>query len=118
MHEYSVIQALMDQIEILVQENKAERVSKVIVKIGVMSGIEPHLLESAFNTFKEETVCKEAQFVMQIQPLVIHCNDCQKRSELESIHYRCLACESTDVDVIDGEDMFLMRLEMQVATIL
>ncbi len=113
MHEYSVVQALLDQIENIADKNEASEVNKVVVKIGVMSGIEAHLLEIAFNTFKEKTICDSAEFVMNIQPLKIRCNTCNIESELQKIHYCCQKCSSTDVEVIDGEDMFLMSLEMQ-----
>ncbi|MBV5348079.1 hydrogenase maturation nickel metallochaperone HypA, partial [bacterium] len=56
MHEYSIVQALLTQCEDIARENEAESVTKIIVKIGKMSGVEPHLLEMAFNTFKEKTV--------------------------------------------------------------
>ena len=113
MHEYSVVQALLEQIENIAKENDATQVTKIIVKIGVMSGVEVHLLEVAFNTFKEKTICDGAEFVMNIQPITIRCNSCNETSELEKIHYCCQKCGSTDVDVIDGEEMFLMSLEME-----
>jgi hydrogenase nickel insertion protein HypA len=113
MHEYSVVQALLEQCEENAKINDAAKITKVVVKIGVMSGIEAHLLEIAFNTFKEKTVCDGAEFVMNIQPLTIECEDCKSVSELEEIHYCCQKCESTNVKVIDGEDMFLMSLEME-----
>jgi len=112
MHEYSIVQALLEQVETIATENEATKVIKIIVKIGVMSGIEAHLLEISFNTFKEKTICENAEFIMNIQPLTIECNNCGEVSELQKIHYCCQNCESTDVKVIDGEDMFLMSLEM------
>ena len=113
MHEYSIVQALMEQVETLARENEAERVTKVVVKIGVMSGVEPHLLEIAFDTFKEKSICESAEFVLNIQPLRIHCQECNTQSELDEIAYCCPQCESLRVEVVDGEDMFLMSLEMQ-----
>jgi len=113
MHEYSVVQALLEQIEDVAKQNDATTVTKIVVKIGVMSGIEAHLLEIAFNTFKEKTICDGAEFVINIQPIKIRCNSCSKESELEQVDYCCPFCGSTDVDVIDGEDMFLMSLEME-----
>lgn len=113
MHEYSVVQALLEQVEKIAAEHEAQQVTKIIVKIGAMSGIEPHLLEIAFNTFKEKTVCDGAEFVMNIQPLTVVCGRCGVRSELEKVYYRCPACESLEVDVVDGEEMYLMTLEME-----
>ena len=113
MHEYSVVQALIEQIETIAAQNQARKVTRIIVKIGVMSGIEPHLLEIAFNTFKEKTICAGAEFVMNIQAVTIQCLDCKKRSELEPIRYCCPQCESLNIKVIDGEDLYLMRLEIK-----
>lgn len=113
MHEYSVVQALLEQIEGVAAENEATIVTKIVVKIGIMSGVEVHLLEIAFNTFKEKTICDGAEFVLNVQPLTIECQECNAVSELEKIHYCCQKCESTNVKVIDGEDMFLMSLEME-----
>ena len=112
MHEYSVVQALLEQIERVAEENGAERVTKVVIKIGVMSGVEPHLLGIAFETFRQKTVCDGAEFVMNIQPITIVCRNCGARSELDAVHYCCPECESVEVDVVDGEEMFLMSLEM------
>lgn len=113
MHEYSIVQALLTQCEDIARENEAESVTKIVVKIGQMSGVEPYLLETAFNTFKEKTICDGADFVMNVQPLVIECRACGAVTELEKIYYKCPVCESLDVKVIDGEDMFLMTLEME-----
>ncbi|WP_457748145.1 hydrogenase maturation nickel metallochaperone HypA [Sulfurimonas sp.] len=113
MHEYSVVQALLEQIEDIATENEASKVTKIITKIGVMSGIEPHLLEVAFNTFKENTICDGALFVMNIQPIKIRCKVCGNENELQKIEYCCPTCKSVEIDVTDGEDMFLMNLEME-----
>ena len=113
MHEYSIVQALLTQCEEIAEANDASKVTKVIVKIGVMSGVEPHLLEVAFNTFKESGVTKGAEFVMNVQPLTIVCSDCGVTSELDAAHYCCPKCQSINVNVVDGEDMFLMSLEME-----
>jgi hydrogenase nickel insertion protein HypA len=113
MHEYSIVQALLNQCEEIAHQNNANVVTKVVVKIGTMSGVEPHLLEIAFDTFKEKTVCDGASFVMNVQPLTIECNQCKTITPLNEIYYKCPHCESLDVKVIDGEDMFLMTLEME-----
>jgi len=113
MHEYSIVQALLNQIEDVAKENEATKVTKIVTKIGVMSGVEPHLLEIAFNTFKEGTICDSADFVMNIQPLTIRCKSCNTTTELKEAHYCCSECESLEVEVIDGEEMFLMSLEME-----
>ncbi len=112
MHEYSVVQALLNQCEEIAQENSATKVTKVICKIGIMSGIETHLLQVAFDTFKEKTICEDAKFVINIQKLKLECRDCGYIYEEDEVLYCCQKCKSLKVKVIDGEDMYLMSLEM------
>ncbi len=113
MHEYSIVQALLNQCEEIAEQNEAEKITKVVTKIGVMSGVEPHLLQIAFDTFKEGTKCDEAEFVMNIQKLKLHCNTCGEEFEIDEFRYQCRTCESLDVKVVDGEEMYLMSLEME-----
>ena len=113
MHEYSIVQALLEQCEAHAKANDSTKVTKVVTKIGKLSGVEPHLLQTAFDTFKEKTVCGEAEFIMDLQDLKLHCNICQKESEQSEVRYLCAHCQSTDVSVTDGEEMYLMTLEME-----
>ena len=113
MHEYSIVQALLEQCENYTKENNAVKITKVVTKIGKLSGVEPHLLEIAFETFKEKTVCDGAEFVMNLQNLILYCNDCHRESEQSEVRYQCLHCQSTNVSVVDGEEMYLMTLEME-----
>jgi len=112
MHEYSVVQALLNQCEEVAEQNNATKVNKVITKIGVMSGIETQLLQTAFDTFKEGTICADAEFIQNIQKLKLECKECSNIFEVDEVRYYCPKCESLKVKVLDGEDMYLMSLEM------
>lgn len=113
MHEYSVVQSLLESCEEHARQNEASKVTKVVVKIGVLSGVEPDLLQTAFDTFKEQTVCHDAVFLINHQKIVIDCFDCNSQSTLEKHEFSCPKCQSVNVKVIDGEDMYLMSLEME-----
>lgn len=114
MHEYTIVQSLIESCEENARANNANKVSKVVVKIGVMSGVEVNLLQTAFDTFKEKTICEDAEFIINIQQVVVHCRSCYKESTLENLEYNCPYCQSVELDVIDGEDMYLMQLELDV----
>ena len=112
MHEYSIVQSLLESCKENAVANKANKITKVVVKIGVMSGIEIELLKSAFNTFKEGSICNDAQFIVNRQPIIIKCLKCQKESTLSKNEYQCPICNSVELNIIDGEGMYLMQLEM------
>jgi hydrogenase nickel incorporation protein HypA/HybF len=113
MHEYSIVQSLIESCEEHAKTNNAKKVTKVVVKIGVMSGVETHLLKEAFEIFKEESICDGCEFVMNIQKVKIECLACGNTQELEKNEYLCPTCQSIEINIIDGEDMFLMQLELE-----
>jgi len=113
MHEYSIVQALLNQCEEHAAAHDAKKILKVVTKIGVLSGVEPDLLQTAFDTFKEGTICEEAEFVMNLQKIVIYCRHCKKESTLEELNLACPHCESLETSIVDGEEMYLMSLEME-----
>lgn len=113
MHELSIVEALINQCEELVKSNSAKKVISVEVKVGVLSGIEPHFFQTTFDTFKKETVCHNAKLVMNMQKVVVTCKACKTQSTLEKNHFVCPKCQNEDITVQDGEELMLMRLEME-----
>src|SRR5660397_19636 len=107
MHEFSIVSALLDMCEDNARKNDATKVTKVIVKIGKLSGVEPQLLRTAFDTFKEKTMCDGAEFILNIQELVVKCLTCKEESTLDQNVFLCPVC-GDEVKVIEGEDMYLM----------
>ena len=56
MHELSVCQGLIRQVEQIAAQNEARAVGKILLKVGALSGVEPDLLKHAFTIAREGTV--------------------------------------------------------------
>ncbi len=54
MHEYSIVSSLIEQCEQHAREQHSTKITRVAIKVGVLSGVEPELLKTAFETFKLE----------------------------------------------------------------
>lgn len=113
MHEYSIVQSLLGLCEENAKKHKATKVNKVTIKIGKLSGVEPQLLETAFEAFKCDGVCQEAQLEMILQDLVIECLECGQTSVITDNELFCHSCKSTKANIIDGKEMYLMQLELE-----
>ncbi|QCT94383.1 hydrogenase/urease nickel incorporation protein HypA [Caminibacter mediatlanticus TB-2] len=113
MHEFSIVDSLLRLADEHAKKNNAKKVTKLEIKIGELSGVEPDLLKTAFDTFKEGTVCEEAEFIIINQPIVIKCNDCNYEGEPNKDEYVCPNCKGVNIKIIDGEDMYLMSLELE-----
>ena len=60
MHEYSLVQAMFDQIDEVVCARRAVAVRRVRVRIGPLAGVEPALFRTAYEVFRVKTVCADA----------------------------------------------------------
>ena len=118
MHEYSIVQSLLESCEEHAKSNGAKKVIKVVVKSGVLSGVEPELLQTAFDTFKEKTICDSAEFSINIQKVEIFCNRCNANSTLKTfvkIVFDVISTSMASVDtgitnVVSGLFFVLMYL--------
>ncbi|WP_459899250.1 hydrogenase maturation nickel metallochaperone HypA [Campylobacter concisus] len=113
MHELSIVQNLVSLCEKNAAKENAKEISKIEIKIGRLSGVEPHYLESAFDVYKAGTICENAKLVINLQGIVVECLDCGFSGELSENDFTCPKCKSQNLKVTDGEDMYLMRLEMK-----
>ncbi|NPA14231.1 MAG: hydrogenase/urease nickel incorporation protein HypA [Aquificae bacterium] len=114
MHEFSIVSSLMNLIEDYARQYGAKKVTKVVVGVGRLSGIEPDLLQLAFDTFKEKTICEEAELVIEMEDLKIQCRDCGKTSTMgEKLSRKCPNCGSLNTEIIGGQELYLKSLEME-----
>jgi hydrogenase nickel incorporation protein HypA/HybF len=60
MHEYSIVQALFDQIQDAAHAHGAVAVRRVKVQIGEIAGVEVELLRTAYELFRVRTLCEDA----------------------------------------------------------
>jgi hydrogenase nickel incorporation protein HypA/HybF len=60
MHEYSLVQAMFDQMEDIVAAQHALSVKRVRVRIGSLAGVDPTLFRTAYDVFRIKTFCDEA----------------------------------------------------------
>lgn len=113
MHELAIVSDLIDLCEENLKANGAKKIVEIHIKVGVLSGVEAHYLKECFEAFKLDTNCKDAKLIINEQKVKIKCKDCDFECELEKNEFSCLKCGSTNIKVIDGEEMYLMRLVME-----
>nr|MCR5782039.1 hydrogenase maturation nickel metallochaperone HypA [Clostridia bacterium] len=67
MHELGIVINVLEQVDAVAAENKAEKVLKVTMEVGEVSTIVPELFIDAFNWAKKRTAyLKEAELEMII----------------------------------------------------
>jgi hydrogenase nickel incorporation protein HypA/HybF len=109
MHEYSIVAALIDEVE---NHAGGARVRRVQVCLGELSGVDAGLLATAFETFRARTVCDDADLVVRGAPARWACPRC-KRTLAAGARLACPDC-AVPARLAGGDEIVLERIEMEV----
>jgi len=112
-HEYSVVQALMEQVEAVARQRGAASVARVRLAIGEQAGIESALLESAFDLVRTGTLCANATLELRSVPARWSCRGCG-RAIARGALLACPDCGSP-ATLVGGGEMIVEPLELEVA---
>ena len=111
MHEVSIIQSLLDQVERNSEEHCLTRVTKVVVRIGDRVGICKDSLRFAFEAVSPGTVAEGAEFVIESVPGKVRCVNCDCEAAAGQGHvYECSRCGGA-VRIVAGQELDLQTIE-------
>lgn len=112
MHEFAVCQDMLTQIESIAAEEQAAAVDMVTVRIGPLSGIEPHLLQQAFPLAAAGTVAENAELIIEALPIRVKCQICDAETEAKANRLICGECGDYHTQLLSGDEMLLASLEL------
>jgi hydrogenase nickel incorporation protein HypA/HybF len=115
MHELSVCNALLDQVESIAREHLAPRVSRITLGIGPLSGVEADLLRRAFPLAAAGTVAAEAELVIEQAEIVVRCSECDAQSTVPPNRLLCTRCGDFRTRIVSGDELILRRVELENA---
>ena len=115
MHELAICQALMNQVESIAAERNARSVVSIVVGMGPLSGVEAQLLKHAYPVASAGTVAEGAELVIEDLPVRIKCTQCGNESDALPNKLVCKACGDWRTTLISGDELILMRVELETA---
>jgi hydrogenase nickel incorporation protein HypA/HybF len=110
-HEYSIVASLIDRVQHEAIAHGGTRVHRLHVKIGELSGVEVDLLKTAFDTFRERTICAGAELAIDTVTPAWACPSCN-RSLAPGAILRCDDC-GRPARMVQGDEIILERIEME-----
>jgi hydrogenase nickel incorporation protein HypA/HybF len=112
MHEMSVAQNIFEIVRKNVPEGSEEKVSKIHLKVGELSGIVPDSLLFCIDILKEESDFKNVSIEIEQVPITAHCQLCGKNSQLEYGVFFCPNCQSTSIELLTGRELNIVDIEL------
>ncbi|MBE9560058.1 MAG: hydrogenase maturation nickel metallochaperone HypA [Proteobacteria bacterium] len=118
MHELAVCQSLMDQVENIASERKAQSVTSIVIAMGPLSGVEAQLLKNAYPIASAGTIAENAELIIEYLPVRVKCTQCGSESDALPNKLICKQCGDWRTTLVSGDEMMLMSVELATAKLL
>ena len=113
MHELSVCLSILDQVRSIAAERNADRVQRIELRIGPLSGVEADLLRSAWPMASAGTIAVDADLLIDEADIVVRCSTCNAETPAIANRLVCGECGDFRTTVISGDEMILQRVELE-----
>lgn len=116
MHETAIVAGLMRILEQQAARHGAARISRVVVKVGRLRAVEPQQLRACFEMFAEGTIADGAELVVEAIGVRGRCRGCATAFDVPRYRFVCPACGGSDIEVIQGQELFIESFEAATAS--
>ena len=113
MHELSICQALVDQLEGIAAQHPGKQVAEVYLGIGPLSGVVPQLLNDAFSVARAGSCADAATLHIHESKIIVRCLSCSKQSPATANRLLCSHCGEWQTELVSGDELLLERVELE-----
>ena len=111
-HEYGITASLLSIVEQKAAEAGIEKVETIRIVIGVLTGFAPESIRFYFEPMSRDTVAEGATLEFEELPVRLRCRACGSVFEPEGRTWTCPDCNSSEVDISGGREMYVKEMEV------
>jgi hydrogenase nickel incorporation protein HypA/HybF len=112
MHEYSIVQSLLDRVEQSIEGYDVAAVRRLRVRIGALSGVDGELLRTAYDLVTSGTLLERTALDIEEVPARWSCSRCG-RDGVAGERLSCPAC-GVGLTLVAGDEIVLEKIDLEV----
>jgi hydrogenase nickel incorporation protein HypA/HybF len=113
MHEISLVRNIFKTLEDEFP-GELDKVRTIYLTVGVLSNVQPILMQNAFEAvLQDEPGYSKASLQVIMLPVLVHCNDCDKDTEVQHYKFCCSHCGKPSKNIIQGEELLISKVEFE-----
>lgn len=90
----------------------AQRIHRLTMRIGPLSGVVPEALEFAFEVLTRGTIAEGAMLEVEHVPIICFCSTCCLEFRPDDLFCECPRCHAPGAEVHQGRELELASLEV------
>ncbi len=112
MHEMAIAEGILDIAQSHARTHEAQRIERIHLLLGELSGVETEALSLAFSSVIRGTIAADAALTWERIPLTGRCHDCGRERHICPTDYLCPDCGG-GMQVLRGREMRVDYIEME-----
>ncbi len=112
MHELAVCESILQQVLVVAAAHSGSEISRIKLRIGPLSGVEPALVKRAFPVVASGTACENAELCIDDIVVTVFCRACGLTSETPPNRLVCAGCGTWRVTLMSGDEMRLESFDL------
>lgn len=114
MHEISLVRNIFRTLETEFPPEERQRIATINLKIGLLSNVEPTLLQNAFEAVIATDNPEYEGITLQVEllPVEIYCEECSQRTRIENYRFVC-KCGKPNNNVVQGTELLISGVEFK-----
>ena len=112
MHEMAIAEGILDIAQSHARTHEAQRIERIHLLLGELSGVETEALSLAFSSVIRGTIAENAALTWERVPLTGRCHDCGRERRIRPADYLCPDCGG-GMEFTHGREMRVDYIEME-----
>ena len=113
MHELAIAQAILDRAKAASERNGGGRVTKIGLRIGEISGVEPDALSFGIEVLSKDTALAGLTLEIEQPRRKLRCTACATEFEPEGFAVACPKCRHPASECIAGTELDVTFIELE-----
>jgi hydrogenase nickel incorporation protein HypA/HybF len=111
MHEFSIADGIITTVS--GQVKPGQKVTKVFVTVGPLSGVSADSLVFCFTELAAQAGLGTPELVVNKAPARLRCNKCDNEYDAQTFYVLCPKCGALDRAVLSGSELTLDSMEVE-----
>lgn len=113
MHELGIAAAILEKVEAEARRRPGARFTRVGVRVGEISGVDPDALSFGFECLVKDTTFDDLALEIESCPRVQRCSHCANDFPAADSMTACPKCGAADTTCIGGEELDIAFIELE-----
>ena len=113
MHELSITQSIMSIALEQASAAKVNRITKINVTIGELTGIVDECVQFYFEIISRDTIAAGASLSFERPPAKLRCRQCAAEFSPGESEWLCPTCQQPNVEIVSGRECYVSSLEVE-----